>query len=326
MSSPIKLAWIGCAHIHTPGFVNEVVKRGYQNVGDWDHNEERALKNAEKLGTAVHTVEELAASEEVTAYVVCSETNLHLELLQTLVATNKPIFVEKPMGTDGANSQAILELFQSSESLFQTGYFMRGQSTILTLKKKVEEGAFGTVTRVRASNCHSGALGGWFDTDWRWMADRSQSGVGAFGDLGTHVLDILLWIFGDIKSVTGVLDNGTARYEGCDELGEALLKFESGTIGTLTASWDDVANPQTITVSGTKGFAILGNDLQIAGPDGKFEKVEDLEPAQPAGFNAFLDHLEGKSVTLVTPLEAARRDAVMSGIYQGAESNTWVSI
>ena len=41
-------------------------------------------------------------------------------------------------------------------------------------------------------------------------ADPKIAGCGAFGDLGTHSLDILLWMFGDVASATGTIANGTA--------------------------------------------------------------------------------------------------------------------
>src|SRR4029450_13763343 len=123
--------------------------------------------------------------------------------------------------------------------LFQTGYFMRGDAKHQFLKQQVAAGAFGKITRVRGSNCHSGALGRWFDTEWRSMADPKIAGCGAFGDLGTHSLDILLWLFGEVEKVTAQLDTGTGAYGDCDETGEGILRFKSGTIGTLAAAWDD---------------------------------------------------------------------------------------
>jgi predicted dehydrogenase len=322
----LNLAWVGTAHIHTPGFSGEVLKRKHACAGVWDHNEERAKMNAEKLGGEVKTVEQMVADKSVDGFIVCSETVHHLSLVEKLVKASKPLFIEKPMGFNAEQSTAILSLLEENKVVFQTGYFSRGGAGVQTLKKKVEEGFFGQITRVRASNCHSGALGGWFDGEWRWMADRKQSGVGAYGDLGTHVLDLLIWMFGGVSAVTGLHGKGTARYEGCEETGEAILKFNSGVIGTLTAAWDDVTDPMRIMVSGTKGFATLGADLKLAGPDGKLEKVENLEPAVAAGFPAFLDYLEGKSVSLVSAREAAQRDVVMDSIYRAAESQTWVEI
>jgi predicted dehydrogenase len=320
-----RLGWIGTAHIHTPGFAKEVLKRDLACAGVWDHDPERAAANAEKLGGPVRELAELAGDSSVDGFIVCSETNRHLDLVKQLVSSGKPIYIEKPMGFNAGQSLAILELLESNKVAFQTGYFSRGGATYRELKRRVDEGFFGKITRVRASNCHGGALGGWFDTDWRWMADLSQSGVGAFGDLGTHVLDLLLWLFGPISAVTAAFSNGTARYEGCEEAGEALLKFENGIIGTLTASWDDVANPIRIQVAGTLGHATLGVDLLVAGPDGKLEKVE-VGNGVPAGFAAFLDYAAGIEVELVTAREAANRDIVMDAIYRGAASRSWVDI
>jgi predicted dehydrogenase len=319
------LGWIGTGHIHTPGFVNEVLKRGLSCAGVWDHHVARATANAEKLGGQVRSVEDLAVDSLVDGFVVCSETVHHLDLVKQIAPAGKSMFIEKPMGFDGAQSRAICDLLEKHGVVFQTGYFSRGGANFRALKQRVDDGLFGTVTRVRASNCHSGALGGWFDTDWRWMADRSRAGVGAYGDLGTHVLDVLMWIFGPVASVTGAMSAGTNRYPGCEELGEALLKFESGVIGTMAAGWDDVADPVRVQVSGTEGHATLGADLMVAGKDGKFEKVE-LGDGVPAGFGAFLDHLAGKPVELVTAREAANRDIVMDAIYRGAESQSWVEV
>src|SRR5690606_24945311 len=122
---------------------------------------------------------------------------------------------------------------------------------------------------------HSGSLGGWFDTDWLWMTDLAQAGVGAFGDLGTHSLDILMWLMGDVTRVTASIGVATGRYGACDEYGEGLLDFANGVVGTLAAGWVDVAHPVNVIVSGTEGHAYVSeNQLffkssHVNGADGK---------------------------------------------------------
>lgn len=324
-TAPVRLAWVGVAHIHTPGFVNEVVRRGFACAGVYDHDAARAAANASKLGGEVRALADMG-KVEADAYVITSETARHLEMLEPIAKAGKPVFVEKPLGTNAKQSIALSKALDDHKIVFQTGYAQRGDARVQTLKKRVDEGFFGTITRVRASICHNGALGGWFDGEWRWMADRAQAGVGGFGDLGTHGLDLLMWLFGSVKAATGALSMGTARYPGCDEFGEGMMKFTSGAIGTLTASWDDVANPIRLQVAGTKGHALLNGDLQIAGGDGRMQVVSDLAPGAPAGFGAFLDHLEGKPVGLVRAKEATARDVVMDAIYRGAESQKWIDI
>ena len=48
------------------------------------------------------------------------------------------------------------------------------------------------------------AINGVFRGDWAWMADPTQAGVGAFGDLGTHKLDLLLFLIGETARLEAV--------------------------------------------------------------------------------------------------------------------------
>lgn len=323
------LAFVGCAHIHTPGFVDAAVKRGLPIRGVWDHDSARAKMNADKLNCPVLSLEEILEDAEVSAVVVCSETNLHEKLVLPIVKAGKHVFIEKPIGMGHHDGRIIADAISAAGVTFQTGYMMRGDARVRRIKSMIDDGTLGTITRVRGCVSHSGSLGGWFDGEWRWMADVQQAGIGGFGDLGTHGLDLLLWLCGEVDSVTGCVANGTARYPECDEVGEAIIYFKSDVIGTLMASWDDWSSPNRLEVSGTKGHATLYNgELYITIPnvsDGK-EPVSDLPEATPAGFNAFLDWCEGKPAELVDVQDAAYRCTVMEAIYRGAKNREWVQI
>lgn len=332
------IAFTGCAHIHTPGFIKKVKDRpGIAVKTVWDHHAVRGQRRAAELNARyVQDVDAIWNDPEIQSVVICSETDRHLELVTAAAKAGKHVFAEKPLGLGARDSYEMAASIEAAGVRFQTGYFQRGDPINQLLKQHIERGTFGTVTRVRGSNCHGGALGGWFDpqperpeADWRWMADSRVAGVGAFGDLGTHALDIMLWWLGDVDSGTAQLGTGTARYEGCDETGEAVMRFAGGTIGTLAAGWVDVADPVKYLISGTEGHAaVIGGQLYIAskslGTDGK-QPWTDLPERRPAGFDAFLDAVEGKEATLVSPREAAYRSAVMEALYEGARTQTWVS-
>lgn len=326
-----KLALIGAAHIHTPGFVKRILARPDCKVEYvYDHDSARAAANAAQLGAAV--VEDPAAvwaDPAVAAVVICSETNRHEEFVLAAAAAGKHMFVEKPLGMGAEDAYSMADAIEAAGVLFQTGYFRRGTPIEQFIKQQIDAGAFGKLTRVRHTNCHSGSLGGWFDTDWRWMADPAQSGCGAFGDLGTHSLDILLWWLGDVSRVTADIDVATERYGDCDEFGEGLIKFASGTIGSLAAGWVDVSHPGGIIVSGTEGHAHVDNgklyfkSQNVDGADGK--EWTALPAAQPHAFDLFLDAVGGKDVTLVGAREAALRSAVMEAMYEAAHKQTWLT-
>jgi predicted dehydrogenase len=213
--------------------------------------------------------------------------------------------------------------------LFTTGYSTRTEPSVLFLKEQVEKGNFGKITRVRASNCHNGSLGHWFDTEWRWMADPKIAGVGAFGDMGTHKLDILMWLFGDVEAITAVIKVVTGNYGDCDESGEALIKFKNGITGTLAAGWVDLEDPVTLLISGTEGHAYIDRGRvifscpKVTGADGR-QPWTELPPRLPVPMDQFLDAVGGKTgLPLVTPKEAAARVSVMEAAYKGARDQVW---
>ena len=332
----ITVALVGCGHIHTPGFVKRLTDRSDVAVkAVWDHDAARAEEHAATLAaTAVATPNHIWRDEEVMAAIISSETNLHEELVLAGTAAGKHLFVEKPLGLAAADAHKMAAAINEAGVLFQTGYFQRGYATNQFLYQQIRQGHFGQITRLRLSNCHSGALGDWFTPKWLWMTDPAVAGVGAFGDLGTHALDLLLWFMdGEVERVTAVLRTAIARYgPDCDEYGEGMLQFSNGTIATLAAGWVDVADPVTVQISGTEGHAVvIKGDLyfqseHVAGADGKAAWTE-LPPAWPHAFELFLDAVVGKpDVPLVSAAEAARRNVVMEALYQAARTGGWTVI
>jgi predicted dehydrogenase len=264
--------------------------------------------------------------------VILAETNLHRDLVLAAAKAGKHLFVEKPLGTTAREAREMADAIEKAGVLFTTGYGSRTDPKHIFLKAEVAKGNFGTITRVRASNCHNGSLGGWFDKDWRWMADPKIAGVGAFGDLGTHKLDILMWMLGDIESVTAEIHPVTHRYGDCDETGEALIRFHNGIIGTLAAGWVDVEDPVKLQISGTEGHAaIVNNDLfyysQKLPDTDKWKPFAHLPHAPKAPLQQLLDAVAGaKDQPLVPVREAAARVMAMQAIYEAARERKWVKV
>lgn len=330
----LTLALVGAAHIHTPGFIDLLKTRNDVRVKSvWDHDAARAEKRAKELNAeVVGDVNKIWSDSEIPAVVIYSETNRHHDLVLAAAKAGKHMFVEKPLGITAKESLAMAEAIERANLLFTTGYFMRTDPKHLFLKEEIAKGNFGKITRVRGSNCHSGALEGWFDTEWRWMADPKIAGIGGFGDLGTHKLDILMWLLGDIETVTADVKSVTGRYGDCDECGEGLIQFKNGVIGTLAAGWVDVEDPVQLLISGTEGHAVVvDNHLyykskHLPGSDSK-DPYTKLPPASRPPMHQFLDAVAGaKDQPLVKPSEAAARVVAMEALYKGAHEKKWVKV
>ena len=329
----MRVALVGCAHIHTPGCIKRLqARKDVEVVSVWDHDSARAQRRAGELGATVsEEVDAIFADETIDAVVICSETDRHPALVHAAAAAGKHLFVEKPLGIGARDAYEMAAAIEAAGVLFQTGYFQRGLPHHLFLKEQIERGSFGKITRIRLSNCHSGALGDWFTPEWLWMTDLSQAGVGAYGDLGTHALDIMMWLMGSVESVTATLGRAIERYdETCDEFGEGILRFTNGVVGSLAAAWVDVADPVDFIISGTEGHAHMSNgdvyfkSAHVEGADGEAPWT-DLPEMWPHAFELFLDAVGGDvSAPLVSAREAAARSAVMEALYTAAGADSWV--
>lgn len=326
----LNIALIGCGHIHTPSFIKRFMARSDINVAAvWDHDTDRAKKNAAETKSQVKELDHILADKDITTAVICSETNRHAELVRKAVMAGKNIYVEKPLGFTAEDATQMAKLINEKGVIFNTGYMKRGFPEFLFIKKLIEDGTLGKITRVRLSNCHGGSLGRWFDNDWRWMADPSIAGCGAFGDLGTHALDLLMWWFGKPSKVTADIKVVLGNYGDCDESGEALLTFPDGMTATLAAAWVDVADPVSALVSGTKGHvAVIDNNVflkcdAIPGADGKTPVTNLPQPLSHA-IDQFLDAAQGIPAALISADEAALRNLVMEKLYEASRQKAWL--
>ena len=207
------IALVGCAHIHTPGFVKRLQARAdVSTIAVWDRDPARAHTWSAQLGApALDNVDAIWNDGAIDGVIICSETDQHEPLVAAAAAAGKHMFVEKPLGIAAQDAYRMAAAIEQAGVLFQTGYFSRGIPVHQALKDLVAQGVFGQITRARFVNCHSGAMRDLFTPDYLWMTDLQQAGVGAFGDLGTHALDLMLWILGDVDRVTATLKVGAGK-------------------------------------------------------------------------------------------------------------------
>ena len=322
-------AFVGVAHIHTPNFIDRLVKRDDIRIkAVYDHDPARGEKRAQQAhSTFVPDLDAILNDPEITSVVVCSETNRHLELVERAARAGKHLFVEKPLAVSGEDAAKMRAAVERAGVVFQTGFAQRSSPQAQFLKREAAAGNLGTITRMRHSSGHGGSLGGWFDTEWRWFADKEQAGGGGFADLGAHSLDIILWVLrpvcGKATAFAASLGHATDRYGDIDEYGAGLITFASGAVAVLEASWVDPKLRSPVELFGTRGqIQIIENKIRyyselVEGADGG-EYTGELPAQLPHAFDLFFDRLDGKDVPLISVEEAAEESRVMYELYQAA--------
>lgn len=342
-----KLALLGASHIHTPGFVDVLAARADAAVAAvWDPDPAIAAKYARKLQCrAAADPAEVLGMPDLDAVVVLSQTNRHEALVRQIARANKHCFVEKPLGIGLADARRMMQALEAVGVIFHTGYFNRTIPAHRLLKRLISEAAFGELSRLRLVFGTAAAIDDIFHSDWQWMADPRQAGVGGFGDLGTHKLDLLLFLMGGtarLQAVTAAFSRPLRRYPQGEECGEAILRFDNGAIATIAASWVDLAEPASLLISGTQGHAVMRNapgarhhdwdnelfllSSAVDGATGR-EPWTDLPARLPAPLEQFIDAVGGGERShLVSVREAAYRSYVMEVISQAAAERRWLPI
>jgi predicted dehydrogenase len=330
----ITLALAGCAHIHTPMFLNMLTTRENVKVKfAWDHDAARAEKRAGDCGAKVaKDLNEILNDADVNAVLVLSETGRHPELVAAIAKAKKHVFVEKPLAASAKDAAEMADAIEKAGVRFSMGYNLRSVPQHIFIKDQIAKGNFGKIVRVHSSFANECVLQGAFDKDCQWTVDPKCGSQGAFADVGTHTVDLLMWMMGDVESVSADVSTLMNRYPDCNETGQALLRFKNGVTGSVNAGWIEPANPVSLLVSGTEGHAVMFNERMFV----RSKKIEGADGARPWGklppgpehpLLSFLDAVGGKAdAPLVTPREAAARVKVMEAMLQSAKERKWVAV
>ncbi len=88
--------------------------------------------------------------------------------------------------------------------------------------------------------------------------NKSLSGGGALRDLGTHMIDLLRFIGGNIIDIQGVVDNVVYKSE-VDDFASGIVKFEKGGYGRFNVSYNSKQTLNRIEILGHTGAINIEN-------------------------------------------------------------------
>ena len=198
---------------------------------------ERAKLVADKIGADFVSADyrELLARPEVTAVVVATDEHLHVAPILAAVERGLPLFIEKPLATELADSERVFDAIRQSGVDAVVGYTQRFRRRWLAAKEKVRTGQLGDVTMVtsRAFMNRLVAL-----DNYRRTSDPTR--ISPMVISGTHALDIVMWrmeakrpveVYArSVDKALGPLCRGTDGTAG-------LITFEDGSMYHASISW-----------------------------------------------------------------------------------------
>ena len=271
--------------------------------------------------------EALIADPEVDAVYVATPPDTHASYALQVAAAGKPAYVEKPMARNTAECDRMVEAFARARLPLFIAYYRRRLPRFLEVQKLMAAGAIGRATGVRYQGSapkHRDAAG--------WRLDAEKAGGGHFLDVGSHVLDLVDFLFGPLGEVAGTAAN----------LGDAAavedavtMSFRCGNGLPGSAGWNfaSALTEDEFIITGTEGrltFAVFTNEpLRLENAQGTqvIDRPNPAHVAQPL-IQTVVDDLLGRG-TCPSTGESARRtarvmDAVLAGYYGGRDDAFWL--
>jgi len=280
-----------------------------------DADQERAASTAKRLGAEQAESADALIREGVDAVVIAAATPVHADLLHLAADARLPAFCEKPIALDLASTDAVIEHVQKSGTLVQIGFQRRFDAGYRAARDAVRAGALGDVHVVRLAT---------HDPAPPPEAYVAVSG-GIWLDLAIHDFDIGSWVLG--RSVVEVFADGVANSAMFERHGDvdaacAMLKFEGGILGAVTAMRNDprgydvrmelfgLRDSVTVGLDARTPLRSLEPGIEAPHKPGYQNFIDRFTPAYRAEIQGFLDAVKGGAESPCSVLDARRALAV----------------
>ena len=168
---------------------------------------------------------------DVDLVVVASPSGLHEQHARQALEAGRHVVVDKPAARDAGGLQALIDLAGERNRELVVFHNRRWDSEYLTLRSVLAEGTLGTVHRfeTRMERWRPVGKGG-----WRESSDPDALG-GLRYDLGPHLVDQALQLFGPVETVTAHSRSLRAVGSHDDDI-QAWLQHTDGVLTVLSAS------------------------------------------------------------------------------------------
>ncbi|WP_210469803.1 Gfo/Idh/MocA family protein [Sporosarcina sp. 6E9] len=286
MTKKLKLGIIGCGGIANGKHLPSLSKLDtVELVAFCDIKIQKAEKAAKQYGTEGAKVyedyKELLSDSSIDVVHVLTPNISHAEISIAAMEADKHVLCEKPMAKTSAEAKEMLEVAERTGKKLTIGYDNRFRPDSQHLHKVTSRGDLGEIYFAKAHAIRRRAV-----PTWGVFLDEEKQGGGPLIDIGTHALDLTLWMMNNYKpkSVMGSVYHKLGKKENAanawgpwdpekftvEDSAFGFITMENGATISLEASWAlntlDVDEAKC-SLSGTEGGADMKDGLRINGED-----------------------------------------------------------
>jgi len=352
MGKKLRYGIIGCGGIAKEKYLPSIQRLGDVDIAAFCNThparaEEANREYASGKGKVFTDYRDLL-KEELDAVCVLTPNNSHCEITVAALKSGKHVMCEKPMAMNTAEAKAMIAARDESKKLLTIGYQGRFRPDSLFLKAECEKGTLGEIYFAKATALRRRAV-----PTWGVFLDEKKQGGGPLIDIGTHALDLTLFMMNNYEPEYAVgtvyhklnKEKNTGNAWGdwdtkaftVEDSAFGFVVMKNGATIILESSWalNITGEREAVTtLCGTKGGAEMPAQGELVLNGVKNGRQYTLTPSFKAGgvdyylqreesdidreARVFRDAIRGKGKLYVLPEEALVVTKILEGIYKSA--------
>lgn len=238
------------------GALSSNPEKAKASAPDYDIPAARAYGSYQEL---IEQESRLPADQRVDFISVTTPNHTHYEIAKAAVQAGLNVVCDKPMTFDLAQAEDLASVVEKSDVVFALTHNYTGYPLVRQAREMILSGELGEINAVRAFY-----IQGWLRTRLElseqkqasWRTDPTKSGAaGCFGDIATHAYNLARYMTGLLPDQVSAHLKAFEPGRALDDYGTAVIRFENGGLGTVTASQISHGreNDLFIEIDGTKG-------------------------------------------------------------------------
>ena len=213
----------------------------------YSHKISRAKELAEKSGAAGYfdNYDKFLKSDINSVFISSVNADHHEQVVKAAEA-GKNILCEKPLALNSKQAAEMVEACKQNNVFLAVNYIHRFHPHVVKAKELINNQTIGKLVSIALN----------FNIDFppgnNFRFNKALSGGGALRDLGTHMIDLLRFIGGNIKEINGYTDNIIHQSE-VEDFAVGVVKFEKGGYGIFNVSYNNRKAFNRVEILGDKG-------------------------------------------------------------------------
>ncbi|WP_424769295.1 Gfo/Idh/MocA family protein [Paenibacillus sp. sgz302251] len=180
----------------------------YQFVAVSDVNVEAMTKVGDQLGIEegkrYADFVQLIEDPDVEAVVSVTPNNVHADIVRACLQAGKPFLAEKPFTRVFEEAVPLLELYEQRPVPAMFGFTYRYTPAFRYVRELVNEGKLGTIRHFSIQYLQGFGVPQ-YQVPYMWRYNKAITGTGTLGDLGSHMIDMARFLFGEFQEISAQL-------------------------------------------------------------------------------------------------------------------------